>query len=55
MLNSLLQHLAPSTLLCLASSLTLPQQRLRTLSVAQWRKEEDPVAKEPTVFLFLSA
>jgi len=54
MLNSLLQHLAPSTLLCLASSLTLPQQRLRTLSVAQWRKEEDPVAKEPTVFLFLS-
>jgi len=54
MLNSLVQHLAPSTLLCLASSLTLPQQRLRTLSVAQWRKEEDPVAKEPTVFLFLS-
>lgn len=54
MLNSLLQHLAPSTLLCLASSLTLPQQRLRTLSVVQWRKEEDPVAKEPTVFLFLS-
>lgn len=55
MLNSLLQHLPPSTLLCLASSLTLPQQRLRTLSVAQWRQEEDPVAKEPTVFLFLSA
>ncbi len=54
MFNSLLQHLAPSTLLCLASSLTLPQQRLRTLSVAQWCKEEDPVAKEPTVFLFLS-
>lgn len=54
MLDSLLRHLQPDTLLCLASSLTLPQQRLRTRSVAQWRREEEPLAKEPAVFLFLA-
>ncbi|HET7776835.1 MAG TPA: SAM-dependent methyltransferase [Azospira sp.] len=54
MLASLTQHLSPTTLLCLASSLTLPQQRLRTRTVAQWRQEEEAAAKEPTVFLFLA-
>jgi len=54
MMESLTRHLTPDTLLCLASSLTLPQQRLRTRTIAQWRKEEEATAKEPTVFLFLA-
>lgn len=54
MLESLTRHLTPATLLCLASSLTLPQQRLRTQTIARWKREEEATAKEPTVFLFLA-
>lgn len=54
MLESLARHLPPATLLCLASSLTLPQQRLRTQTIARWKEEEEATAKEPTVFLFLA-
>jgi len=54
MLESLTRHLGPDTLLCLASSLTLPQERLRTQKIGAWKKEEEATAKEPTVFLFLA-
>ena len=51
--NSLIEHLHPETRLCIAVSLTTPEESIRTLSVSAWRKAPPPVLdKRPTVFLF---
>lgn len=56
MLESLLKHCSPSTLLCLASDLTLPSETVKTCSVAEWRKQAElpDLERRPTVFLFLA-
>ena len=52
---ALRDSLTPATLLCVASDLTGAAQMVRTLSVAQWRRESAPfLHKSPTVFLFLA-
>ncbi len=45
MLTALIQGLKDSTRLCVASGLTLPEQSVRTLTVAQWRL--DPLPPSP--------
>ncbi|MGE5466838.1 MAG: SAM-dependent methyltransferase [Ignavibacteria bacterium] len=46
----------PSTLLCLATDLTLPSETVRTRRIADWRTAPPPtLEKRPTVFLLLSA
>ncbi len=51
--NSLIEHLHPETRLCIAVSLTTPEESIRTLAVSAWRKAPPPVLdKRPTVFLF---
>lgn len=51
--NSLIEHLQPETRLCIAVSLTTPEESIRTLAVSAWRKAPPPVLdKRPTVFLF---
>ncbi len=45
MLTALMQGLKDSTRLCVASGLTLPEQSVRTLTVAQWRL--DPLPPSP--------
>jgi 16S rRNA (cytidine1402-2'-O)-methyltransferase len=53
---ALRDSLASATLLCVASDLTGASQMVRTLSVAQWRRESAPLLhKNPTVFLFLAS
>ncbi len=53
--QSLLQDCDPSTLLCLATNLTLPSEAISTRSIGAWRRREAPaLAKQPTVFLLLA-
>ena len=55
MLAALLETGAESTLLCLATDLTLPSESVETRTVARWRDARHTVGKRPTVFLLLSA
>ncbi|MEW6689479.1 MAG: SAM-dependent methyltransferase [Pseudomonadota bacterium] len=54
MLASLLEVLAPRTLLCVASDLTLKTEEVKTKPVGQWRAAHHAIGKRPTVFLFAS-
>ncbi len=49
-LQSCLKVLRPSTFLCLATNLTLPDQMVHTARISQWKEIE--IGKRPTVFLF---
>ena len=49
----LLAHCAPSTLVCIASNLTAPDETVATRSVATWRRAVPQIGKRPTVFLLL--
>lgn len=56
MFQSLLQTLKGDTQLCVARSLTTPDEWIRTHSIAQWKQRPAPeLAKQPTLFLFLAA
>lgn len=56
MFQSLLQSLKGDTQLCVARSLTTPDEWIRTYSIAQWKQRPEPeLAKQPTLFLFLAA
>lgn len=50
----LLVTLAPATRLCVACDLTGTAERVRTHSIAQWRKQPAELAKSPTLFLLLA-
>jgi len=54
LLASLLEALPEKTLVCLATDLTLPTERVRTQSVSRWRGARAEIGKRPTVFLLLS-
>lgn len=55
LLADLIQHSAPSTLLCVACQLTMPDELIVTKNIADWRRTERPdLHKKPTVFLLLS-
>ena len=49
--------LHPDTLLCAASNLTLPEQRIISLPVSDWRKlvPLPDLHKQPTVFVLYAA
>jgi len=51
MLTLLLSILHPDTRLCVAASLTTPQQRVVSQSVAKWKQGEFVLGKEPVVFV----
>ena len=53
MLESLSAVLQPTTLVCVATDLTLPTQYIRSLSAAKWKKEREKIDlhKRNTVFL----
>ena len=50
-LEDLLNELADHTQLCIASNITLHNQRLRTMSVEDWRSNAYDLSKSPCVFL----
>jgi 16S rRNA (cytidine1402-2'-O)-methyltransferase len=51
---ALLEAGAPSTLLCIASDLTLPAEEVITRPISQWRSKTPRIGKRPTVFLLSS-
>lgn len=56
MFESLLQSLKGDTRLCIARSLTTPDEWIKTRTVAEWKKSPPPeLARKPTLFLFLAA
>ena len=56
LLGALIEHLQPSTRLCVASGLTLESGRCRTLSIQAWRAAPPWLMAErtPAVFLWLA-
>ncbi len=52
LLSELLKHLKPSTLLCLATDITLPTEFIQTKTVENWKNEELELHKRPTIFVF---
>ncbi|TNF49130.1 MAG: SAM-dependent methyltransferase [Bacteroidetes bacterium] len=50
-LDDLLNELSDPTELCIASNLTLLDQRIRTMSVKNWRENAYDLAKIPAMFL----
>lgn len=54
MFESLLESCRPSTRLCVASSITLPDEFIRTMTVGQWKKSPASIQKKNTVFLLLA-
>ena len=59
MLEALTTHCVSSTLICVATDLTLPTESVRAMSAQQWKREiaagsAPEIRKRPTVFLFLA-
>lgn len=52
--KDLLQFLQPDTRLTVAADLTLPDQYIRTRTVAQWRGKPVNIGKRPCVFIILA-
>ena len=55
MLEALMAACAPSTLVCVATDLSLASETIRTMTAAQWKSAKAPdFHKKPTVFLLLA-
>ena len=54
LLAALLEACRDDTRLCVAADLTLPSEKIRTLSAAQWRRARASIGKRPAVFLLLA-
>lgn len=50
----LLKLLQPSTQLCVAADLTMPDAFVRTCTVGQWRRSPVTIGKRPCVFIILA-
>jgi 16S rRNA (cytidine1402-2'-O)-methyltransferase len=50
----LLQACKPSTRICVAANITMPDAFIRTRTVAEWKKENLIIGKRPCVFLMLA-
>ena len=52
MFATLLRTLRPQTRLCIAAAITTADEYIRTLTVAEWRKQPQPdIDKKPAIFL----
>ena len=55
LLSSIIKVCSPNTLLCVATDLTLPTEKIVTLPVSGWKKYNPDLHKKPTVFLIYKA
>lgn len=53
MLDAILKTAHPSTLLCIAASLTGKDEFIQTKTIAAWRNEKTDLHKKPVIFLLL--
>ncbi len=51
MLAFILSNCSPATALCIAASLTTSDEYIKTMSIAQWKKQKPELNKKPAVFL----
>jgi 16S rRNA (cytidine1402-2'-O)-methyltransferase len=51
LMEDLLTHCNPKTLLCIAVQLQGPEETIRTRTIAAWKKNQPKLAKQPAVFL----
>jgi len=51
LLEDLLQHLHPNTLLCIAADITLPTEYIKTLRIADWKRQKVDLDKRPAIFI----
>lgn len=50
--EDVIRYCAPQTRFCIATNLTLPDERIVSKKVSEWRKDSGPsIHKEPTIFL----
>ena len=54
MFADLLQICQPSTRICIAANITMPDCYIKTRKVSEWRKENITIGKRPCVFLMLA-
>ena len=54
MFSDLLQSCRPSTRICIAADITMPDEFIRTKTAAEWKKENPIIGKRPCVFLMLA-
>lgn len=54
LLDAFLNHCKPSSRLCIAANLTAPQERIKTQSIADWKKNKPQLNKQPAMFLLLA-
>lgn len=54
LLDAFLNHCKPSSRLCIAANLTAPQERIKTQSIADWKKNKPQLNKQPVMFLLLA-
>ena len=54
MFSDLLQSCRPSTRICIAADITMPDEFILTKTVAEWKKENPIIGKRPCVFLMLA-
>ncbi len=51
LLDDLLQACQPATLLCIAADLTSENQMIKTLNIAEWKKQIPDLNKKPVIFI----
>ncbi len=54
MFTDILAVCRPATLLCVAADITLPDESIRTMSIAEWKRTGAVIGKRPCVFLLLA-
>lgn len=52
--NKIVQTCNPNTWLCIASDLTQPDEFVKTMTIAQWKKNKWHAKKIPTIFIIYS-
>ena len=52
-LETVLQHCAPTTQLCIAAEITSPNEYIKTKSISDWKKEIIDLHKKPVIFLLM--
>ena len=52
--KDMLSTCSPSTRLCIAANITMPDADIKTKTIAQWKKEVITIGKRPCVFLILA-
>lgn len=53
LLEGLLKQCEPSTQLCIAAHITAAQEIIRTMRIAEWKKQVPDLHKQPVIFLMM--